>query len=529
MKAFYFLYIFSLFLWSALSHAQPGLLDPGFGGGDGLVTSSFFPDYHAQGNCVVVQEDGKILVSGNTWLPFGNDFAFLNRYLPDGSPDESFNGSGGFLFQEWNIYTASHSVAVQPDGRIVCVLKRVDSEETVALIYRFHPDGSPDTSFGTGGVVTKSFGTPYLGAGSLTLQPDGKMVIGGYLRFDNDTFSQTFICRFMPDGTPDSSFNGDGAVVNRIGESYAVYSCILIQEDGRIIAAGYADYNQYDDFIAVRYNPDGTLDQTFSGDGVASAAFSNHDDSGFDAILQPDGKIVIGGTTYNMVTGKYEFAAARFNSDGTADNSFHNDGKLTVAVTGFSDGAHSILLQPDGKIVLGGYAHSAIAGGADMALVRLNANGTPDFTFSGDGIAIYEDDINTSSGIEALALQPDGKIVGTGSSRTNEIKSVCVARFLSGITVSANEVHLPELVLSLYPNPIIDQFFLSYQLDRSETITMYLSDIEGKFVQNLMAPAERSAGKHYEQFVLNSPLTPGIYFVNITSGSWITAVKVVVE
>jgi hypothetical protein len=88
---------------------------------------------------------------------------------------------------------------------------------------------------------------------------------------------------------------------------------------------------------------------------------------------------------------------------------------------------------------------------------------------------------------------------------------------------------LPELDLSLYPNPVIDDVFISYDLVSSETISVYLSDIEGKFVQRLLAPAERSAGKHNEHLVLNRPLTPGIYFINIASAHWITSVKVMVE
>lgn len=115
------------------------------------------------------------------------------------------------------------------------------------------------------------------------------------------------------------------------------------------------------------------------------------------------------------------------------DNSFDTDGVVTTSLGSRYLSVDAMALQEDRKILLGGYAHSNIPGGADMTLVRLNENGIPDFTFDDDGIAIYEDDLATSSEIQEMILRPDGKIVGTGLVRVDGINSIRVARFISGL------------------------------------------------------------------------------------------------
>lgn len=528
MKALVLLTLCIIFYGTCKMQAQDGAPDPDFGDGDGLVHHSFFTDQPSIGYAIAVQEDQKIVVSGYTKGPDEKEFAFISRYEEAGDLDISFNGNGFNIPDIPGDYSFSKGVKIQPDGKIVMCVESSDSTGRKAWVFRYLTNGIPDHTFGDEGRVVISIGSKFIGVKALALQPDGKIVVGGYAGGDlRDSF---FVIRLQVNGVLDNSFDGDGIVKTEVGESYTNISTLVLQPDGKIVAAGSAYFNGNEDFALVRYNTNGSLDQSFSDDGIQHITFSDGEDRIQSALIQPDNKIVTGGLAVNNVTGKWDFAAARFNPDGTLDPVFHGDGKTLIYITPYSDASYSMIRQPDGKIVLGGYVHSdAQAGGADLTLVRLNPDGTQDMTFDGDGIYTPPVKLGIETVIYKSALQPDGKIVSTGFYNENGLNQVMLFRTLTGLTTATQEVNEVITDIALYPNPVSENFVLKYSLENNEDIQVSICDASGRTVDQLLGLAERQAGYHEEHLKLNKWLMAGCYFVKMETSAGVKALRVMKE
>lgn len=202
-------------------------------------------------------------------------------------------------------------------------------------------------------------------------------------------------------GAIDTGFGTNGKVYLHVGTSSAFLFSVAVQADGKIVAGGYSYVGSCPQFLVVRFNTDGSLDTSFGGTGMVSTSFSNSSGSGIAALaIQPDGKIVAAGNTPSG------FGAARYNTDGSLDTSFGTSGQTTMYVGG-SYACQALRLQSDGKIVLAGDA------GGNMVVVRLSTNGGLDATFNGTGMV----NTSFSTGYDeayALVIQADGKIVVGG-------------------------------------------------------------------------------------------------------------------
>jgi uncharacterized delta-60 repeat protein len=380
-----------------------GSLDNAFSG-DGTQTTDFAGDQDASASGVALPGDGRIVVAGTISGGTGDVFT-VGRYDADGSLDATFSGDG--------IQTASlagsggeaHAVMVQPDGKIVAA--GLGSGPNFVLA-RYDLDGSLDTAFSDDGEQATEFaGNNH--ANDVAIQPDGKLVVVG-----DDGEGHFALSRYNADGSLDTTFAGDGEQITPVGFVYGANS-IVLQPDGKIVVAGDGP-NQ---FGIARYNSDGSLDSSFSGDGVSSVPVPNGISSAKDVVLQPDGKIVAVGTV--GFEGSGMFALVRLNSNGSLDTTFSGDG---VQTTSFGYSVNAVALQPDGKIVAAGGDH-------DFALARYNADGSLDTTFSGDGTQTL--DLHAFRGATGVAVQPDGKIVAVGTEFDVDGSSVAadfaVARF----------------------------------------------------------------------------------------------------
>src|SRR4029450_2106701 len=296
---------------------------------------------------------GPFFIAGSTSIP------------SDGDLDPSF-GFGGVVMTDFNTSTdIAYSVALQPDGKLVAAgITYTDNDFSNQdfAIARYNVDGSLDASFGTNGRVTTDFPGLVAAISAVVVQPDEKIVVAGgaYPLF---TFAGDFkVARYNPDGSLDTSF-GTGGIVTTIFPGDGSYAFALaLQPDGKIIAAGtdFVDFNPGDmsdtDFALARYNPDGSLDTTFGNGGTVTTDFFGTEDDVFSVLIQPDGKIVAVGSA-NDPANFYDFAAVRYLSNGTLDTTFGAGGKVSTDFgdRGF-DRAHSAALQADGKIVAAGFA-----------------------------------------------------------------------------------------------------------------------------------------------------------------------------
>ena len=407
-----------------------GDLDTTFDG-DGKVTTAVgsFDDYAVS---AAIQSDGKIVVAGYSFNVRSDlDFA-LTRYNSNGSLDTTFDGDGK-VTTDFGGSSVAYSIAIQSDGKIVVAGSAYNGSNNDFALVRYNADGSLDTSFGTGGKVTTPIGMSSDRGYSVTIQPDGKIVVAGQSwNGSNYDFALT---RYNSDGSLDTTFDGDGKVTTAVGNSDDEARGLAIQSDGKIVVAGYAYNGSNYDFALTRYNSNGSLDTTFDGDGKVTTAVGSFDDYVSSLAIQSDGKIVVAGYSGNV---RWDFALTRYNSNGSLDTTFDGDGKVTTAVGSFDDVASSVSIQSDGKIVVAG--SSSDDSNVDFALTRYNSNGSLDTTFDGDGKVTT--DFGAQDSAYSVAIQSDGKIVVAGGSSDGSNRDFALARYNSDFNQNPTDISL---------------------------------------------------------------------------------------
>ena len=363
-------------------------------------------------SCLAVMPDGRIIAAG--WAAVSGRYTFaLARYNANGTPDVTFAEDGRLTTSFGGVASYGATVGLLADGRIQMGGYEYNhgdnftNQRWYPVISRYTADGVLDNSLSSDGRVTfdGGSGTDMIIRGG-AVQSDGKMLIVGGANSDRDTV----LARFLPDGTPDTSFAPAGQRIIKYGER-SLGSATVVQPDGKILVVGQESPEIFfTNFAAARLNPDGTLDTTFSGDGLASVAFGGKYSGsyGYCAALQDDGKILIAGA---FSRSGIDFAVARLTSDGTLDTSFSDDGRVTTDFAGGEDRAQCIAVQPDGKILVGGFATDG--GKEDFALVRYNPNGTLDTSFSGDG-KLTIDFEGRADWANSIAVLEGGKILIAG-------------------------------------------------------------------------------------------------------------------
>jgi uncharacterized delta-60 repeat protein len=334
-----------------------GSLDPSFGAGGRVVTDLGSPDDTA--NDVAIGPGGKILVAGSTRVESTRDRDFaLVCYNPDGSLDQSF-GTGGVVTTDINgSIEYAHDILVKPDGKILVAGDYFDpwTPNDLALV-RYDQNGDLDPSFGAGGIVLTAFGGSY--SASMALQPDGKIVVAGEATYTDSVNYDFALARYDADGSLDLSFGSGGLVRTDFGGSDWA-SCVALQEDGKIVAAGTKFTVSTGNTIAVaRYGPDGNLDASFGADGLVTGPIAGTASS---VVARPGGGLYVAGANYG-------FALALYSSDGSLDTSFGVNGVVTADFGTMYVEAYDLALQPDGKVVAVGLA--AFPGtGSDFAVAR---------------------------------------------------------------------------------------------------------------------------------------------------------------
>jgi len=329
-----------------------GRIDSTFGtGGKVVVRFDSSSDYL---DAVAIQSDGKIVAAGSSR---GTAF-LLARFNADGSLDQTFGNNGSVLTTFGDPTALGRAIAMQADGKIIVVGESGAgpySELNDFVLARYNSDGSLDQNFGSAGKVKTHFpGVDNTGsnATSVALQPDGKLVVGGYYKKNDRTTHQFALARYNSNGTLDAAFGQSGKVMTAMGLGDAFSFGIAIQNTGRIVLVGYSSSTQDHDFSLIGYTANGAVDSTFGNGGFVATDFGGAtDDIAYAITLQSDGKMVVAGRT-----GEYpenDFALARYNSDGQLDQTFGVAGKV---VSDFSsiDQAYGIALQPNGRILLAG-------------------------------------------------------------------------------------------------------------------------------------------------------------------------------
>lgn len=361
--------------FAAMRFNADGSVDTGFGVA-GKASAVFAAGSTDEARGVAVQADGRIVVVGHSRTGVsasGRDFA-LARFHSDGSLDTSF-GTAGLVRTDFNAeLDEAQAVAIQADGKIVVAgnsRTSVTAKSTFALA-RYNVDGSLDTTFGSAGKVTFDLsGGTSLGR-SLAVQPDGRIVVAGSATLANSAvLDQTGVARFDAAGRIDASFGTGGTVLIAMqGGDH-----VVVQADGKLLLPGSVAPTPFTprDFALVRLNADGRTDTGFGSSGTASVDFGGTEDRARAAVVQADGRIVVVGSRFDPLvpfSAGFDFALARFDATGQIDASFGAGGRLTLDFFAGPDIATSVLVQPDGRLVVAGSARSGNTAGTGLARVQ---------------------------------------------------------------------------------------------------------------------------------------------------------------
>lgn len=380
-----------------------GTLDTTFDGDGTLILDTNAPNYDL--NLDVTVQNSKIIISGNSLPAANNPKIFVANLNSDGSYNTAFNSTGTATIEypSFEANDVTKSIVIQPDGKVLVSGGSYMRTKKVQFVFRFNPDGSPDTAFGTLGRVVLGDYNNYglfddqLPNAKIVLQSDGKIVIAGFER----------LFRLNANGTFDSNFGMNGILST---PGYFTKS-IAVQNDNKLVIAGNfyntTSYN-YNTFVS-RLTTTGSYDVSFGTNGTALQIVPSVFEVVYDVKIQSDGKIIAGGLFSQ--NGNQDMLICKYTASGTLDTSFNGTGRLLIPRTG-NEYITSLDVQNDNKIVAAFSKENLEM--VNFALVRVTENGALDTTFDSDGIV--ETSIENSSIANEVKILNDQKIVAIGTS-----------------------------------------------------------------------------------------------------------------
>lgn len=499
------LFLFIILLaYSSTILAQHGTLDTTFGDEGKVIT--FFGQYESEVHVLAMQPDGKIIAAGSVFDHGGYNQFGLARYNANGTLDNTFD-IDGIVISDFLENALLNCMILQADGKII-LGGNVSGvyPDFQSILVRYNPNGTIDTTFGVMGKIIRNSNN----ISCMLLQPDGKILCTG-IAFDGPNRDIQLI-RYNPGGTLDAGFGVNGVVTTTIGDRDFGYSAAL-QDDGKIILSGATSSGSgfTSDFVIARYSDTGILDVSFGSNGIVMFDLEDSDVAR-SVKIQKDQKIVFIG--YSKLI--------RLMADGDIDTGFGTNGIVTLPL------GNEVQIQPDGKIITVGTYENA-AGSSDIALARYQANGNFDTTFGTGGIVTTSLGNSTRSGANAVVMQADGKIVVGGSVSEAFLSShphSVVLRYNSGL-LSNSEFDIQKQKFSAYPNPVNQIVNLDFNLNQSEELSVDLYDSNGRNIVNLLKQTAFESGAHSQKLELPGTLANGIYFLHISNGINTSNIKIV--
>ena len=470
--------------------AQPGTPDNTFGTGGKIKTNI---NFYTQVS-LLIQQDGKMIEVGCLLDNF--NYFFLARFNADGTVDSSFgtNGRVSTRVSNGGTYLADAAM-LQSDGKIVVVGEDLTGGN-IAL-FRYNTNGALDNTFATGGKLI----TEYIHPSSIAIQSDGKVVIAGTVALD---FA---INRYNADGALDNTFGTNGKVTTNLGPDKDKIKDIAIQADGKIVAAGSSGNKSTNltEFALVRYNTNGTLDNSFGTGGILTANIDGNPNIITSMALQADGKIVVTGNTWLSGPPSLNLLIVRFNANGTIDNNFGTNGIINYGDV--RNLQQFVKIQVDGKIL--------VAADGTYNLLRYNTNGTLDNSFGTNGKIIID---TNSFDPTSLAIQENSKIVVSGIFNGIGGIGYSILRYNSGLIVGMADISSENNSQMIYPNPTNGKFTVELDNQISE---IKIFDILGNELYDQKLHAFKT------EFDLSSQ-PKGIYLLKIYDPSNKVAIKKVI-
>lgn len=527
-----------------------GSLDPDFGT-DGKVTTDFAEggDYAYASQ---IQPDGKIVVVGESQN--GSDWLFaVARYLPNGELDPDFGTDGNVTTLVGDGAEAvAWSVVLQSDGKILVAGRASNGTNTDFALVRYESDGSLDPGFGASGIVITPLGTGNDEGWPVAVQSDGKILVAGST--DNGSDYDFVVIRYDADGTLDTSFGTVGKVIFPIGTGWDICRGLTLQPDGKILLAGVSDVLTAYQFALVRLDSDGNFDTGFGTNGVSLLGVGTVYDNGYFVEVQNDGKIIVAG--YGNNGADWDFVIARFTDLGEPDVDFDEDGKKMIPIGPADDLGFSFAIQDNGNIVLGGYANNGTDN--DFALIRLLGSSGPlpvelsSFTLSTSGANVIlnwqtqSEKNNAGWEIEMKSEVPEalegtrlewetiGFVAGKGT--TTEVQSYSFTSLVPGSSspaffrlkqidtdgktsfsqiLSFTPVPSAFTVFENYPNPFNPETKIQFSLPEISDVKVKIHNSLGQEIGTLFN-GKMNPGLHTLPFKADN-FASGVYFYSVSA------------
>lgn len=506
--------------------AQDGQLDFDFAQNGKIVT-----DILGEGRDITIQEDGKIVVVGHD----ENDMVVL-RYHWNGEPDLSFNSTGRQTIDFFGKEDKAYAVDIASDGKILIGGHATKDSQTDFAMASLRPDGTLNPAFnvGIGGGLSNLdvFGQND-GIFDLLIQPDDKILVAGFTYNPNSEQERDFaVARFYPDGSSDLTFGSDGVITMDISHDGELDVSLLLQLDGKFLVGGTVITNGFEyDIVVYRFHPNGLPDLSFNFDGKV---FIDAGASGGGSLaLLDNGDILVGGSggfDINISDEGLDFLVAKFDASGNFVLDFGTEGGYTLEELGSNvwDWGYDILVQPDDKIMIGGYTQS---NPNNFALARFDEGGLIDPYFWDNGIRYIDFDVDLHSNDRSYAMDArycydaavetlDGRMIMTGAS-DGKI-ALCATKLgiglpeLDCLPSSTQEATTEYVELQQnQPNPFSRYTQINYDLKTAAFVQLKVYDVLGKEVHTLVAERQGTGSYTVDFDARAAYLSKGLYFYSL--------------
>ncbi len=412
-----------------------GQLDPTFGVGGKVITDIQVPSNSPAQSLVINQVNGKILVLGTSSAPRANPELAAARYNADGSLDNTFGRGGVALLGQFPNLAAA---AVDSHGRIV-VAGNLQASNYYAIVGRFNTDGTADTGFGYGGRTGIQFTAFFDVATALAIDAQDRVVVAGQAQVPANNYRSVMgVVRLNSDGTLDNSFDGDGRQTidfSGVSGAYSTANAVAIDAQGCILLAGSTSQGSGGQVAVVRLTSTGALDSTFDGDGKQTIDFGPYADRANGVALDSQGRIVVAGYSYTgyaySASSPSVFAVARLTSAGVLDSNFNGNGTQTFGFGRAVEQAKAVAIDAQDRVVVAGDSYS-FSGVSSFAVARLTSTGALDATFNGTGKRTIDVAGTYNQATGVGVLNTQGRIVIGGSTLRGNSFDFALARLTDG-------------------------------------------------------------------------------------------------
>lgn len=500
-----------------------GLISLAYGQNTMVLDSSFAQDgllvcHAASVNesiySMVVQSDGKIIATGATMLTSSinglNNYDICTmRFNPDGSTDSTFGINGRAITDIAGNQDIPNEIILQPDGKILITAEVQDSAyNTRVCCIRYHANGLLDTTFGDNGISMPFYMNITSISKTVIIQPDGKIILSGLAEFVPG-YSDFFCIRIQTDGSIDLSFGTLGIFRHNINNSSCVITKSLIQPDGKIVLGGYyTDSINYNMPTLIRLTTSGILDNTFGTGGITTTDVGNGRLT--DIKIDYANRIISIGNTYSTVNPIY---VAKYNSNGSMDNSFGTLG-IEYSFVECNSLMMSLILRSGNKYLLGGIAYDCPPVQIQFAMAQFNNSGVLDTTFDFDGKYTHQ---QLSAIGRTLTTDTYGAVYFGGELYGSTYDYMIIKLKGKGNFISVENEQ--DGSFNIYPNPVESSFIIETPTQNQHSYLEVL-DVAGRTIKRVDINSNK-------QVIDISALPIAVYLIKVYTSNGYSTQKLV--